>query len=56
MPKPNILNVREHLKLVGKVIEVYRKYGQCPLVDDAIVELSLYNRAILRKHNIYLMR
>lgn len=51
MPKPKILNVRVHLDHVQLVIDAYKKYGQCPAVDTEIARLSLYNKAIIRKHD-----
>lgn len=50
MGKPNFLNVREHLKHLQMVIELYQKYGDCPLFKEEVVRLSLINKAILRKH------
>ena len=51
MPRRAMLNIRDHLDHVQLVIEGYRKYGKCPAIDDEVNSLSLYNKAIMRKHD-----
>ena len=48
--RSSLLNVREHLKTLQELIDLYKVYGACPLFDDGLAKLSLINRAILRKH------
>ncbi len=47
--KPKLLNVREHLNHVQLTIEIFEKYGDCPIFRDSLRMVSLINRAILRK-------
>ena len=49
---PNFLNVREQLKLTEEIIDIFKKYGDCPLVRQGFARVSLLNRAILRKHEL----
>jgi hypothetical protein len=50
MAKTKLLNIREHLKHVQEAIDMFQKYGDCPVVRDSFATASLINRAILRKH------
>ena len=47
----NALNVRAHLEHLERVIEVYREWGDCPLVREELKTISFVNRAIIRKHD-----
>lgn len=49
--RPNFLNVRAHLEYVALIVDCYQKYGACPLLDQEMRSLSLFNRAILKKHD-----
>lgn len=49
--KPDFLNVRQHLLHLQDVLDAYKKYGSCPLVDSELRKISLINDAILRKND-----
>lgn len=51
MSKKGLLNVRDHLDHLQGVIDLYRKYGDCPALKEEIAKLSVINRAIIRKHD-----
>ena len=51
MSKRSLLNVRNHLEHLQSVLDGYKKYGACPLIDEELSKLSFMNRAIMRRHD-----
>lgn len=49
--KRNLLSVRDHLEHCELIFEMFKKYGDCPAVREAVGQASLIGRAIMRKQD-----
>ena len=49
--RKGFLNIRAQLEYAQDLLELYRKYGDCPAFKDEIPKFLLINRAILNKHD-----
>lgn len=49
--KRNLLNVRDHLEHCELIFKMFKEFGDCPAVREAIGQASLIGRAIMRKED-----
>ena len=49
--KSHLLNVRGYIKSTIELIELFEKYGDCPLFREELPKMRLIGKAILRKND-----